>query len=133
MFPDPPSTLLDLTYRLDLQVLIGRWQGQPAPADLPAAYEQLRQATLAHGAHRWLQDIRRRSLNDDTTTQWLINTYFPALAGSLGRPLRIAYLAGPALHERVVAHPALAATAERPFALALFGEEGAAISWLLAE
>lgn len=132
MFPDLPAPLLDLTYRPDLQVLIGRWQSQPAPAELPVAYEQLRQATLAHGAHRWLQDIRRRSLNDDATTAWLISNYFPALAGSLGHPLRIAYLVGPALHERIAAHPALGGATAQPFTLALFGEEGAAMEWLQA-
>lgn len=132
MFPDPPSTLLDLTYRPDLQILIGRWRNQPAPAELPVAYEQLRQATLTHGAHRWLQDIRRRSLNDDATTAWLVGEYFPALAGQLGQPLRIAYLVGPALHERIAAHPALATPAGQQFTLALFGEEGAAMTWLQA-
>ncbi|RZK58841.1 MAG: hypothetical protein EOO59_08175 [Hymenobacter sp.] len=132
MLPDPPSALLDLTYRPDLQVLIGRWRDQLALAELPAAYEQLHRATLTHGAHRWLQDIRRRSLNDDDTTAWLIASYFPALASSLGHPLRIAYLVGPALHERIAAHPALDVVPAQPFTLALFGEEGAAMEWLQA-
>jgi hypothetical protein len=128
-----PSELLNLSYRGDLNVLIGRWGYQPDPAGLPAEYERLMAAALAHGAHRWLQDIRRRTLNDPAITQWLLTDYFPDMAQQLGARLRVAYLVSPALHQHILAEPGFApadAYAGRPFAVAFFGEEGLAVEWL---
>jgi hypothetical protein len=130
---DLPTELLHLTYREDLDTLIGRWSYQPTPAELPAQYERLAAAALHYKARRWLQDIRRRSLNDPYTTQWLLTEYFPDLAGQLAAQLRIAYLVGPTLRGLIEAAPdfqPLAAYEGRPFIVGFFGEEGAAIAWL---
>ncbi len=135
MTPYAASDLLQLTYRPDLEVLIGRWGYQPDPAALPTEYVRLAAAAQAHGAQRWLQDIRRRSLNDPHITQWLLTEYFPDMARQLGGHLRIAYLVSPVLHAAILAQPGFApveAYAGRPFAVAFFGEEGTATDWLLA-
>jgi hypothetical protein len=129
----PDAELLQLTYRADLDVLIGRWGYQPDIAALPAVYEQLAATALAHKARCWLQDIRRRSFNDPATTQWLLNQYFPSLAGQLSGQLRVAYLVSPTLHQLIMAQPGFLTPEEyldQPFAVAFFGEEGAAIAWL---
>lgn len=127
--------LLSLTYRADLAVLIGRWGYQAAEAELPAEYARLEAAALAHGARRWLQDIRRRSLNYPDTTRWLLHEFFPGMARRLGGgQLRVAYLVSPALQAHMYAEPTfvpLEAYAGRPFAAGFFGDEGAAIEWLL--
>ena len=136
MNPDAVPELLQLSYRADLEVLIGRWGYQPDPAALPAEYERLSAAALAHGARRWLQDIRRRTLNDPQITQWLLTDYFPDLARRLGGQLRVAYLVSPALHETILAQPGFAPVetyAGRPFAVDFFGDEGAAVAWLRAQ
>lgn len=136
MTPNFTPELLQLTYRADLEVLIGRWGYQPDPAALPAEYERLATTALTHGARRWLQDIRRRSLNDPHITQWLLTDYFPDLARRLGSRLLVAYLVSPALHEIIMAQPGFApaeAYTDRPFAVAFFGEEKAAIDWLQAQ
>ncbi|MEJ7659617.1 MAG: hypothetical protein WKG07_08315 [Hymenobacter sp.] len=73
--------LLHLTYRADLEVLIGRWGYQAAEAELPAEYARLEAAALAHGSGRWLQDIRRRSLNYPETSRWLLAEFFLAWPG----------------------------------------------------
>ena len=128
-----PAELLHLSYREDLAVLIGRWAYQPDPAALPAEYERLAAVARAHGAHRWLQDIRRRTLNDPAITQWLLAEYFPGLARQLGARLRVAYLVSPALHQHILAEPGFAPAETyvgRPFAVAFFGEDGPAVDWL---
>lgn len=127
--------LLHLTYRPDLAVLIGRWGYQADEAELPAEYTRLEATALAHGARRWLQDIRRRSLNYPETSRWLLAEFFPHVARRLGGPLRVAYLVSPALQAHIHAEPnfePLEAYAGRPFAVGFFGDEGAAIEWLLS-
>ncbi|WP_223652903.1 hypothetical protein [Hymenobacter psoromatis] len=127
--------LLHLTYRVDLAVLIGRWGYQAAEAELPAEYARLEAAALAHEARHWLQDIRRRSLNYPDTSRWLLSEFFPGMARRLGGQLRVAYLVSPALQAHIYAEPSfvpLAAYAGRPFAVGFFGDEGAAIEWLLS-
>ncbi|RZK62282.1 MAG: hypothetical protein EOO59_02950 [Hymenobacter sp.] len=133
MLADPSPELLHLSYRADAALLIGRWGYQPTPAELPAQYERLAAAALHHGARRWLQDIRRRNLNDPETTHWLFTEFFPDMAGQLGRPLRVAYLVGPTLRGLIEAGPdfqPLSAYKGRPFIVVFFGEESAAIDWL---
>ncbi|WP_310394679.1 hypothetical protein [Hymenobacter sp.] len=128
--------LLQLTPRPDLGVLVGRWGYQPDPAELPAAYEALTAAVARDHCRFWLQDIRRRSLNDPHITKWLLSDYFPGMARQLGGRLCVAYLVSPALHKTITDDPGflpLAAYEDRPFALGFFGDEGAAIQWLQAQ
>lgn len=133
MSPDAAPELLQLTYRPDLEVLIGRWGYQPDPAALPAEYERLTAAALAHGTRRWLQDIRRRTLNDPETSRWLLADYFPSMAQRLGGRLGVAYLVSPTLQAHILAESTfvpLAAYDGRPFAVGFFGDEGEATNWL---
>jgi hypothetical protein len=136
MTPPINPPLLQLTQRPDLGILVGRWAYQPAPSELPAVYQQIMDEAL-HGRNRfWLQDIRRRTLNDHRTTQWLLNSFFPDMASRLGGRLYVAYLVGPALHETIVARPdfiSAQALDDKPFVTAFFVEEGAAIKWLQAQ
>jgi hypothetical protein len=128
--------LLDITYRADLEVLIGRWGYQPDPAVLPAEYERLTAIALAHRSLCWLQDIRRRTLNDPQITQWLLTEYFPDMAHRIGGRLRVAYLVSPTLHDAIVTQPGYMPSegyADQPFAIGFFGEEGAAVAWLKAQ
>ncbi len=125
--------LLALTYRDDLGLLIARWGYQPDPALLPAQYERLTASALAHDVRHWLQDIRRRTLNDPATSRWLLTDYFPNLASRLSGQLRVAYLVSPTLHAHILAEPgytALDTYVGQPFAVGFFGDEGAAVAWL---
>jgi hypothetical protein len=136
MIQNPPLPLLQLTPRPDLGILVGRWGFQPGPAQLPAAYEELAQAGLREKCCFWLQDIRRRTLNDPQTTQWLLTEFFPDMAAQLGARLYVAYLVGPDLHQQIVTGPAFApidSYAGQPFVVGFFGDEGEAISWLTAQ
>lgn len=129
----PTPELLQLAYRPDLEVLIGRWGYQPEPNALAAEYQRLEAVAIEHQARRWLQDIRRRSLNDPQTTRWLLDTFFPDMARQLGGQLRVAYLVGPDLHARILAETnflPVSAYAGLPHAVAFFGDEGVALAWL---
>ena len=130
---NPLPELLHLAYRPDLDVLIGRWGYQPEPGALSAEYQRLQAMALECHARHWLQDIRRRSLNDPATTRWLLDVFFPDMARQLGGQLRVAYLVGPALHAHILAEAAFvpaSAYAGLPHAVAFFGDEGAALTWL---
>jgi hypothetical protein len=127
------STLFQLTPRPDLGVLVGRWGYQPDAAELPAVYAQLAEAGLRDRSRFWLQDIRRRSLNDPGITQWLLTEYYPNLAKQLGGRLYVAYLVGPDLYHRIISRPSFAPIASyqnKPFVLAFFSSEGEAFRWL---
>lgn len=133
MIPEVTPPLLQLTYRPDLEVLVGRWGYQPEPYELPAVYQQVTAAALQEHSRFWLQDIRRRSHNDPKTTTWLLNEYFPDMASRLGGRLFVAYLVGPILHEAIVSQPDFVPAAAydgKPFVISFFGDEGAAVKWL---
>lgn len=132
---EAPSPLLQLAYRSDLHILVGRWAYQPEPHELPAVYKEVQDLALEHNCRFWLQDIRRRTLNDPATTRWLLQDFFPGMARRLGGRLYVAYLVGPALHEAIVSQPGyISAEAydDQPFAVSFFGDEGAAMQWLQA-
>ena len=133
MLSDVSAPLLQLAHRPDLNILVGRWGYQPEPRELPAVYQQVEAVALENQSRFWLQDIRRRSVNDPDTTRWLLNTFFPDMARRLGGRLFVAYLVGPSLHHDIVGQPnyiSAEAYDHKSFAVSFFGDEGAAIAWL---
>ena len=133
MTTEIPAPLIEFFHRADLDILVSRWGYQPDPHELPAVYQQMRDAALRENARFWLQDIRRRTLNDPYTTDWLLNTYFPEMSRRLGGRLFVAYLVGPALHQSIINRPdyvSAEAYDDKPYAISFFGDEGAAIRWL---
>ena len=133
MIPEETPALLQLTYRPDLDLLLGRWGYQPQPHELTPVYEQVRAMALQEHSRFWLQDIRRRTLNDPQATRWLLHSFFPEMARLLGGRLFVAYLVGPSLHQTIVSQPGYVSAEaydDKPFAVSFFGDEGAAIKWL---
>lgn len=125
--------LLQIHHRPDLDMLVGRWSYQPEPTELPAAYTQLSRAALAYNSRRWLQDIRRRTLNDAETSRWLLAEYFPGLVRQLGGRLTVAYLTSPTLMHIILSSPSFqppGAYTDQPFGVAFFTDEGEAMDWL---
>ena len=136
MIPETPASLLQLTNRPDLGILVGRWGYQPEPHELPPMYQQIEALALQERSRYWLQDIRRRSLNDPHTTQWLLNSFFPDMARRLGGRLFVAYLVGPTLHQTILSQPGFVSAEaydSKPFVVSFFGDEGTAIKWLQAQ
>jgi hypothetical protein len=129
-----PPPLLELTLRPDLDVLLGRWQYQPATAaELLPCYQQLAEMALATNCRFWLQDLRRRTSPDEQTKQWLLTEYYAGVAHRFGKPLFVAYLFSPSMHRLIVEAPDYAppeAYFDKSYLLDFFGDEGAAIRWL---
>ena len=135
MSDDHSSPLLQLAYRSDLNILVGRWGYQPEPQELLPVYKEVQELATAHACRFWLQDIRRRTFNDPDTTRWLLHDFFPGMAHRLGGRLYVAYLVGPALHEAIVSQPGFVSAESydgQPFVVSFFGDEGAAMQWLQA-
>lgn len=134
MVDSATNSLLELTFRADLDVLLGRWRYQPAhPAALRPCYEHLADMALATGCRFWLQDLRRRAAPDQETKRWLLEDYYPGLARSFGQRLYVAYLFSPDMHRQIVEAPDYApaeAYLGKTYLLDFFGDEGAAIQWL---
>ena len=133
MSDDVLPPLLQLTHRPDLNILVGRWGYQPEPHELSAVYQQVQELALKHGCRFWLQDIRRRTLNDPDTTRWLFREFFPSMARRLGGRIYVAYLVGPALQQAIVGQPGFVSAESydgQPFVVSFFGDEGAAMQWL---
>lgn len=132
MDSNTPAQLLQLAYRADLDLLVGRWTHEPNTSLLPAAYRELAREAGASRCRYWLQDIRRRVVNDPATTRWLLTDYLPDMARRLGG-LRVAYLTSPALLAHIIADPEFKPVeyyADKPYQIHFFGDEGAAVAWL---
>ncbi|MGI4873689.1 MAG: hypothetical protein ACRYFX_21230 [Janthinobacterium lividum] len=132
----PVPSLLELTLRPDLDVLLGRWHYQPDdPAELRPCYQRLADMAFSTGCRFWLQDLRRRASPDDETKRWLLTEYYPGIVRHFGERLFVAYLFSPEMHRQIIEAPDYAppeAYSAAPYALDFFGDEGAAIKWLQA-
>ncbi len=129
-----PTTLystpsLEIAYRPDLDLLMGRWQGSVAEAELHAGYEALRQAALHHRCGQWLIDSRRRVCRCPRSADWVTTHYLPQVQRALGQPLRVGVLVLPDyLASLPQAYGNCLATS--PVQFARFVDEGAANAWL---
>lgn len=132
MYPDFFSTsFLDIAYRPDLGLLMGRWRGSVAEADLHAGYEALHRAALHHGCgHRFI-DSRRRVCRSLRSAEWVTTYYLPQVQQTLGAPLRVGVLVLPdylaSLPQAYTNCPPAG-----PVQFARFVDEGAANAWLAA-
>jgi hypothetical protein len=107
--------------------------GVPAGSRGCHVYEELTAVSRHENCRFWLQDLRRRTLNDPHITTWLLTDYFPARARQLGGRLCGTYLVGPLLHQHILSDPAfvpVSAYADKNFVVAFLGDEGEAIQWL---
>jgi hypothetical protein len=132
MYSDLFSTpFLEVAYRPDLGLLMGRWRCSVAEADLQAGYQALHRAALHHGCGHWLIDSRRRVCRCLRSAEWVTTHYLPQVQQTLGAPLRVGvlvlpdYLAG--LPQAYSNCPTTG-----PVQFARFVDEGAANAWLAA-
>jgi hypothetical protein len=136
----PDSRISDsytITYRSDLHLLIGRWLSDAPVAQLQADYEDLLAVAETHGVARWLLDVRRRDQLSPELGHWANYTFYPLASTKLApQPLHIAVLCSPArlavyaADTQQQAYLEYGLSAERPYHLHLFGDEGQAMHWL---
>ncbi|WP_400193051.1 hypothetical protein [Hymenobacter sp. B81] len=126
------TEVLQIEYRADLLVLVGRWMRQPTEQELHAGYEQLLAAALAQGCRLWLIDARRRSDSNKGHSAWMVQHFFPRLA-QLNSEVSLAYLFMPH-HLREIEQdpqvPPLSFFGHLPYKVQRFTEEQAAMAWL---
>ena len=128
---------ISITFRSDLALLIVRWLREVSQTELQQGYADACQAAADHQAGRWLVDSRRRAEPDAQMVDWLAQEYLPALKPAVHNlPIHLACLVASTWRPTNSPVTPLATLAqvpadlERDYQIRLFGDEGAAMSWL---
>jgi len=133
MYQELASTaFLQVAYRPDSGLLIGRWLCSISEAQLHEGYETMRVAALQHGCHFWLMDARRRTDRRLNGPEWVVTNFLPEVQQEMGGPLYVAFLVLPN-HLREVEDDPIGTPKSAPedlFQFARFIDEGAANRWL---
>ena len=123
------TSFLEVAYRPDLGLLMGRWRCSVTETDLQAGYEALHRAALHYDCGHWLIDSRRRVCRSLHSAEWVTAHYLPQVQRALGTPLRVGVLVLPDyLASLPQAYCNCSATS--PVQFARFVDEGAANTWL---
>ncbi|HEX8425869.1 hypothetical protein [Hymenobacter sp.] len=132
----PSSDYLQLVYRPDLMVLVGRWMRQTTPQEMRHGYALLLNGGEAQNCCYWLMDARRRDqAASEQDVSWMMETFFPQVAARLGQPVFIAYLFAPTHLIDIETNPAIPPLTyfdNRPYRIGRFIEERTALEWLTA-
>lgn len=129
----PSPDYLDLTYRPDLDLLVGRWMRHPTVVEMQYGYNLMLNTAAAHRCVRWLIDARRRDHANQSGIAWMMEVFYPQLASRLEGCVFFAFLFAPAhLHdlETDTSVPPLSCFDGLPYQIGRFMEEKAAIAWL---
>ncbi|RAK62726.1 hypothetical protein [Hymenobacter edaphi] len=125
---------LQIDYRPDLDVLVGRWQRAVGEGELYASYPALLEVARAHRCHYWLLDARRRLNLEVAITPWLLNDFLPRLGQHLPGRVYLAYLVAPVqLTDAVPADkkiPPLVYFEGKASLMQRFTSEAEALAWL---
>lgn len=133
MNPILVQDFLEISYRTDLDLLVGRWLRPIELPELQLGYQLLLDAAQAGNCRRWLLDVRRRLNTHQVGAQWMVTTLLPQLEGRLGGRTRLAYLMAPVYLRNEAADAAFPPAAyfvDKPFIGERFIEEKAALAWL---
>jgi hypothetical protein len=121
-----PADFLELQYRPDLHLLVGRWQRPVSAAELRHGYQATLHAAQEVGCPFWQLDIRGRQAPDAPNTQWLLEEFVPQLAAQLGGRACLGYLLRPSHLVPGMTAP----KADSAVCVAFFSEEGPLTAWL---
>lgn len=133
MYRLPSPEYLALSYRVDLDLLVGRWMGQPTLTELQEGYNLLLNTAAPRRCLRWLIDSRRRDPTSQLGISWVVNSFYPQLASRLEGRVLIAFLLSPthlSMLEKDASLTPLSALNMPTYQIGRFMEEGAAIAWL---
>ncbi|KUG09950.1 hypothetical protein [Solirubrum puertoriconensis] len=129
----PSPEFLQLVYRPELGVLVGRWLQPLTTEELQAGYHLMLEAAAELQCRFWLVDGRRRTHAHSSDSRWMMETFFPQLATRLGGQTYLGYLFTPA-HlndlETDTNLPSLNYFDNRPYQVRRFIEEQVAMQWL---
>ncbi|GAB2944420.1 hypothetical protein GCM10027048_06520 [Hymenobacter coalescens] len=125
---------LQIDYRPDLDMLVGRWLRAVSEGELYASYPALLETARHYGCRYWLLDARRRLNVEVAITPWLLNDFVPRLGQHLNGRTYLAYLVAPLQLTRAV--PAAQIIPPQVYfegkaaLMQRFTEEAAALAWL---
>lgn len=126
-------SFLQISYRPDSCLLIGRWLSSINDEQLHEGYEAMRLAALEHDCSHWLMDARRRVDRTQNGPEWVVTIFLPKVQREFGHRLCVAFLVLPNhLHETEDENArSLPPAADGAlFQYARFIDEGAANAWL---
>ncbi|GAA3996081.1 hypothetical protein GCM10022408_03330 [Hymenobacter fastidiosus] len=124
---------LDLAYRNESTMLVGRWMRSVMPFELHRGYAAVLDLADERQCRYWLLDIRRRSSVDAADVHWMLEEFYPQLQPRLGGTTYLAFLMAPHQLAGVLANaaiPPLSITDGRPYRIERFTEEHSAVAWL---
>ena len=126
------TSYLQVAYRPDSCLLIGRWLCSITEEQLHEGYETMRHAAVEHDCNHWLMDARRRIDRSLNGPEWVTTTFLPQVQRSLGRRLCVAFLVLPNHLRELEEEAATVESADpaAPVQFARFIDEGAANAWL---
>ena len=133
MKPILVQDFLEISYRADLNLLLGRWLRPIELTEMQRGYQLLLEAAVAGQCRQWLLDVRRRQNTHKVGAQWMVSTFLPQLGPSLGGRTRLAYLMAPTYlrdADADAAFPPATYFEGKPFVSERFIEESAALDWL---
>ncbi|AYA37875.1 hypothetical protein D3Y59_12975 [Hymenobacter oligotrophus] len=135
MISPTTRSFLDLAYRPDLHLVVGRWLRQASLPELQQGYLDMLELAAAHQCPYWLLDARRRIDTDKEVMHWMLDRFTPQLPLRLsGQRSYLAYLVAP-LHLRDAASgenfPPAHFFEDKPFMAERFTDEADAVAWLL--
>lgn len=127
-----PVTLVDLSYRPDLHIVVVRWMGITTDDETRRVYRCLEQADTQQ-CRFWLLDARRRPSSGEAVTRWMLDEFAPLVSAHLGGLLHFSYLISPAHLTAAEGFRKQAAShaASLPYRLHYASQENDAIDWLL--
>ena len=133
MKPILVQDFLEISYRPDLNLLLGRWLRPIELEEMQHGYQLLLDAAVAGDCRQWLLDVRRRQNTHQVGAQWMLSNFLPQLAARLGGRTRLAYLMAPTYlrdADADAAFPPATYFEGKPFVGERFIEENTALDWL---
>jgi len=129
----PAPDYLDLTYRPDLDLLVGRWMRHPTMAEMQHGYNLVLNTAATHQCVRWMIDARRRDHANQSGIPWMIETFYPQLATRLQGRVFMAFVFAPAHLQALEADTnvlPLSYFDGLPYQVGRFTDEQTALTWL---
>ena len=135
MSHDPNSTaaFLQIGYRPDSGLLIGRWLCSITDEQLRQGYGSMRRAAQEEQCRHWLVDARRRTDRRLNGPEWVVTHFLPEVQREIGNTLRVAFLLLPNHLREIEEDASLSENKPSPnasFQYARFIDEGPANDWL---
>ena len=125
------ASSLRIEFQAAMQVVAVHWAGACAGPRLRHVYRCVTELVHRTDAHRVLFDNRERDIIDQEDAQWVATEAYSAMLAGRSRPLRLAYVVPPMMHDAY--EPGYRQTNGELLQIGLFRRPAEAMVWLLAD